>query len=175
MPEPTKYCPRCKVYKSFPGSFYRNKGVPSGYTNYCKECSKEISTLARQTPKGQEYIKAYYQREEVKQSQARNAKKRIAAKIAYDKQYKQTPHGKELIKQSDKRRRSTPEGKLKDQARLAVRNEVRAGRMPHIKTLTCKCGVQAENYHHHNGYDRNHWLDVIPVCKKCHTTEHFGL
>lgn len=51
----------------------------------------------------------------------------------------------------------------------AVYRAVRAGKMPHASTLPCKeCGNPAREYHHHNGYAREHWLDVIPLCIPCH-------
>ena len=40
------------------------------------------------------------------------------------------------------------------------------------KTLQCSCGQQAKHYHHHKGYTKKHWLDVIPVCTKCHSIIH---
>jgi hypothetical protein len=175
MSEQTKYCNRCETYKPFPDGFYKNKSRADGHSNYCKECNRETSAIDRQKPGFNERIRVYRQREEVKQAiyDWRHSENIKSKKLAYDKQYKSTPQGKKVRQQIDQRRRATPEGKLKDQARLAVRNEVRAGRMPRVATLFCKCGAQAANYHHHNGYDREHWLDVIPICKKCHTQEHF--
>jgi hypothetical protein len=55
-------------------------------------------------------------------------------------------------------------------ARVAVSSAVLSKKLPPIKTQ--KCSVckkrQAQNYHHHLGYEKDHWLDVIPVCSKCH-------
>lgn len=30
------------------------------------------------------------------------------------------------------------------------------------------CPAQAKQYHHHNGYEPEHYLDVVPICIKCH-------
>jgi hypothetical protein len=61
------------------------------------------------------------------------------------------------------------EKKLRVQARNAVNKAVIAGILPRVTTLHCgKCGAQAESYHHHNGYDPAHRLDVVPLCNKCH-------
>lgn len=62
----------------------------------------------------------------------------------------------------------TPNRRIARQAQDAVNNAVKRGMMAPIKTRRCVyCGNQAKQYHHHNGYDRQHWLDVIPICK-CH-------
>jgi hypothetical protein len=46
---------------------------------------------------------------------------------------------------------------------------VRRGRMPLASTKQCSiCSGGATEYHHHNGYSREHRLDVVPVCRKCH-------
>lgn len=51
----------------------------------------------------------------------------------------------------------------------AVNHAVEAGRIPCIKTMTCcRCGAAADHYHHHLGYNRAHWLDVVPLCHNCH-------
>ena len=31
-----------------------------------------------------------------------------------------------------------------------------------------ECDEQAQDYHHWKGYDKEHQIDVIPLCKKCH-------
>jgi hypothetical protein len=54
-------------------------------------------------------------------------------------------------------------------ARAAVNQAVRRGKLPRVKTLQCvECGGQAEEYHHHISHKREHYLDVIPLCKTCH-------
>lgn len=60
-------------------------------------------------------------------------------------------------------------------ARAALRKAVLTGELPNIKTLVCvDCGAPAQEYHHHNGYEPEHWLDVIPLCHKCHRNRHRG-
>lgn len=68
---------------------------------------------------------------------------------------------------------SEEERKRHKGARAKVNDWVRDNRMAHPSTLKCtKCGRQAEQYHHHNGYAKENWLDVIPVCAKCHHEAH---
>ena len=54
-------------------------------------------------------------------------------------------------------------------AKNAVANAVRQNKIPCIKTRRCYfCFEQAQQYHHYKGYEPEFWLDVIPVCVKCH-------
>lgn len=53
-------------------------------------------------------------------------------------------------------------------ARNAVSNAIIAGKLSRPNIFQCPCGKQAEQYHHHLGYAPEHWLDVTPVCCKCH-------
>ncbi len=61
-------------------------------------------------------------------------------------------------------RRTNEEARLKDSARKAAKR--------YFGTATMKrcanCGKQAEQWHHHNGYEKDHWLDVTPLCIPCH-------
>lgn len=54
-------------------------------------------------------------------------------------------------------------------SRQVVNNAIVAGRLPRPDTLQCHyCRKQATQYHHCNGYAKEHWFDVVPVCAKCH-------
>ena len=53
-------------------------------------------------------------------------------------------------------------------ARSAISVAVRMGKMPPAKNLACRCGQPAQEYHHHLGYAKEHWLDVLPLCATCH-------
>ena len=54
-------------------------------------------------------------------------------------------------------------------ARWAVNHKIENGKLPRINTQYCaECGKQAIHYHHHNGYDPEHYLDVVPLCADCH-------
>lgn len=58
----------------------------------------------------------------------------------------------------------------KIKAQNAVRNATRYDKLPRPDTLQCHyCPAQAEQYHHHKGYAPEHWLDVVPACRNCHT------
>jgi hypothetical protein len=58
-------------------------------------------------------------------------------------------------------------------ARRAISNSIRDGKMFASRYFLCAyCQVPAEQYHHWHGYSTEHYLDVIPLCRKCHTAEH---
>ena len=62
-----------------------------------------------------------------------------------------------------------PEGR---KARDAVRGAILVGKIPRINTKQCYyCNLQAK-YYHHNSYEPEHQLDVIPVCIECHIKIH---
>jgi hypothetical protein len=64
------------------------------------------------------------------------------------------------------------QGRKTSAAHNAVHRAVRAGTMPVVTTLVCPCGKAATEYHHHLGYDREHRLHVVPLCKRCHKLGH---
>jgi hypothetical protein len=68
----------------------------------------------------------------------------------------------------NKARSKTPERLARD----AVNRAVRVGKLPRASAYACACGKAAREYHHHNGYARDHWLDVVAVCAKCHKEHH---
>lgn len=60
--------------------------------------------------------------------------------------------------------------KQKAAARFAVRDAVVAGKLvrPSICPNCKKIPTRPVQAHHHNGYDREHWLDVVWLCNACH-------
>jgi len=62
----------------------------------------------------------------------------------------------------------------KRKAISTVQIAIKDGRLLPVHTYTCtRCyQVPAKHYHHYLGYAPKHWLDVIPVCIKCHKKQH---
>lgn len=57
-------------------------------------------------------------------------------------------------------------------ASAEVAYAVQRGDLTHISKQTCLyCGEQAEHYHH-DSYDPENWLNVVPLCRKCHLEYH---
>jgi hypothetical protein len=47
--------------------------------------------------------------------------------------------------------------------------------LPRVRNLQCHyCGNRAHQYHHHRGYAPEHWLDVVPACRKCDRLQHLN-
>lgn len=62
---------------------------------------------------------------------------------------------------------------LQQQAHDAVAKAISAKKIPPAKNLNCaECDDSAKDYHHHNGYEKEHWLDVTPLCRSCHWGKH---
>lgn len=54
-------------------------------------------------------------------------------------------------------------------ARIAVATAVAGGRLAPALSRPCRdCGGPAREYDHYLGYDKEHWLDVEAVCRRCH-------
>lgn len=99
--------------------------------------------------------------------------------------YQQSPKGKAVNRKAQGKYRKTPKGKTANQAaqrRFCVRHPERrkaknaitcaitAGKLPRPDTLQCHyCPKPAQQYHHWHGYEKEHRLDVVPVCILCHS------
>jgi len=60
-------------------------------------------------------------------------------------------------------------------AHKAVAYATKVGKLRPVWTVVCEhCQeAQALHYHHHNGYDQKHKLDVIALCTECHGKAHW--
>ena len=64
--------------------------------------------------------------------------------------------------------------RVQTQAKNRLNAEIRLNGFPHISTRRCSvCGDTAAHYHHWS-YEEIHWLDVIPLCQRCHIGVHNG-
>lgn len=88
-------------------------------------------------------------------------------KLKYVKKYQQTEKRKITQKIVNKNFRIRHPERRK--AQNAVSNAIATGKLPRANTLLCHyCPKPAQQYHHWHGYEKEHWLDVIPICVKCH-------
>jgi hypothetical protein len=166
----TKVCTKCKVEKPL-SEFYKGKGYKYGRYAVCKKCLKD----------------KYHNDETFRQAKleyARNYRKKInqdpdlhKKKVNNERQrYKQRcldPEYREQLNQYQrdyrKRVKSKKAPKNVRKAHKAVEVAVRKGKLPKIDTQTCKqCDSVANHYHHYKGYDKKYWLDVVPLCARCH-------
>jgi NAD-dependent SIR2 family protein deacetylase len=88
-------------------------------------------------------------------------------------QYTKTAEGRQLQRERSRRNREKEGNRERQQVRGLLSDHIQQGLFPAASTKTCvKCGQPAVDYHHHNGYDRERWDDVIPVCRRCHRQIH---
>jgi hypothetical protein len=170
MPEPieTKRCSHCNT--NLPTSqFYKDRSRKDCLACYCKSCSNNKQTRYRynhsdkgkvamlryeHSAKGKAYRKVNHQSAKYKESH------RLAAKSAKYKESHRLAAKKDRICHT-----------LQNKARASVHFAIKMGQLPKAKDQQCSyCVEPAIEYHHHLGYEPQHWLDVVPVCKQCHTT-----
>ena len=146
-------CPNC-IHQGQPQpieNFSRNSGRADGRSGWCKSCMCSATTRWYATPSGKLSLKKH-----------KHTEKGIAAR----KRYEQSQHFRD--KRRD-RRQNDILYRQRLQARSAVNHAIRDGKLPEPESLFCiECNIAASQYHHHLGYDKEHWLDVVPMCMPCH-------
>jgi hypothetical protein len=68
-----------------------------------------------------------------------------------------------------RRYRENPENRLKALIRNRIHHALKRGRL--VKS-PCICGNREVEAHHHKGYDLEHALDVVWLCKRHHEVLH---
>ncbi len=135
---------RCPKCKQFKpiSEFHKDKRGKDGLQGYCKTCGKIAHRKYQKTEKG---------------------------KLAYRKansKYKKTDKGKA----NQKRYFLRHPNQVK--AQHTVNHAIEDGNLPRPNTQLCHyCPKPAQQYHHWS-YLPEHWLDVVPVCIKCHNSIH---
>jgi hypothetical protein len=167
-----KRCNKCGEKKPLT-DFYKNKSHADGLTKQCKPCCKANVRAYRKTEAGHaNKIKSHarYKSQphiKIREREQARERERTARLKSVREAWRKTESGKQS-------RRKTGEKMIalypeKRKARTAVTNAIAAGKLPRAKSQRCaKCDEPATGYHHHLGYEREHWLDVIPVCTWCH-------
>lgn len=137
-PPRSRTCTKCGETKPL-SEFYKQETCKYGRRPDCKECVRKRSRAYMRSPRGS----------------------------AQRAQYEQTDAYKEAKARAKRRHRRRHPQRLR--ARSAVWHAVANGDLPPASECDCvECDGPAEHYHHHNGYDREHQLDVVPVCRDCH-------
>lgn len=154
----TKKCVRCNQFKAF-SEFNKSSLRKDRLDCYCRVCSKIYGRQRRQTEKYKIYDKAY-------RKKYRSTKKGKEVIHKAMQKYRQSKKGKKYYPQYRQRYKSLWPEKI--QARTAVYNAVKTGKLPKVSTCKCSyCSEKAKFYHHYKGYKPEHWLDVIPMCRIC--------
>ena len=146
----TKRCPKCKQAKPV-SEFNKNRTTKDGLQYHCIDCRKIIGNCYNQSEKGRTTRRAYQRSDKYKVGHYRR-----------QKNFRKTPKAKTIRKRYE----TAYPNRVK--ARNAVMYGIQTRKLPQPDSLNCPCGKQAQEYHHHKGYAREHWLDVIPLCRSCH-------
>lgn len=191
-----KQCTKCKEWKPL-DAYQKNPSQKSGLQPRCRICRAEDSRRYISVPENKEKRDRYEQERkgdphhiEVKRKYEQTEKrKRYVKEYTHKAEVKQRKRLRlrelkeqgRLDKYIDRYKEKTGEAnrvyhrkfrqlhKDKKSAHEAVRRAIKRGVLLKANTLKCSsCPNQAQEYHHHNGYDKAHWLDVVPICKKCH-------
>lgn len=133
-------------------AFNRNRAQPDGLQNICRDCQRERG----QRPESR-----------VARAKARRTEHAKALEAERQRRYWATPKGKERsLRAVRKALKDHPE---RFAAREAVRRAVAKGALPPVRSQSCvHCRGAAQQYHHHRGYARAQWLEVLPICRLCH-------
>ena len=163
----TKVCSQCKAIKQV-SEFYKEPRNKSGLTSQCKVCHYKKCRQYLKTGRGHE-INAEAKRKYKKSQKGKEAEKRYRSTEKRKKvklRYNRSPKGRiAALKSAKFMNKKYPE---QVKARNAVNYAVRKGDIPAPNTLKCSCGKQSRDYHHHLGYEPEHFLDVVPICSLCH-------
>jgi hypothetical protein len=139
-----KTCTVCNQLKDI--SQFRFHKTRLHYESECKECVRTRQQTYRRSFHGKE----------VRRKNART--------------WKQTATGKAYtLRNAIQRQRAHPDIYS---ANKAVLYAVKTGKLPKVTTLQCAhCNDTALEYHHVS-YRREHRLNVIPLCRRCHCIIH---
>jgi hypothetical protein len=178
MNDLTKSCSSCGETKSV-DEFSKNAKNKDGLYTYCKKCASEKYRRWREANREDRlaYMREWHgdnrEREtEYKRERYRNDPDHRQRTLDAGRKYREK--NKDAVQERHYARRKAI-GFSNDQVRAQTRvsRAVRNGELPPVREQECaSCGQQAVHYHHHNGYDREYWLDVTPMCQPCHIKEH---
>lgn len=163
-----KQCGHCEEWKP-ETEFNKNRAKPDGLQGYCRKCQRASGRKYAASEKGRETRQTYLATPEGKEMRRKTQARynRSHKNKRCQRRYNRSEKGKAKTRRADRRMKAKYPARYK--ARKAVNHAVENGDLPAIATRHCaKCGDQAKEYHHHKGYSKEHWLDVIPVCYACH-------
>ena len=140
-----KVCSNCRQWRSLV-EYGSHRSVSDGLTCQCKTCRNAIQRMLGKRP---------------------DARQKNAAHM---RRYRQTSNGRIACRKAGNNGRIKRPNQMS--AGSAVAHAIVMGRLPRASSCQCAdCGIQAEQ-HHHESYEKEHWLDVIPLCRQCHAIRH---
>lgn len=155
-----KTCTKCGETKPLTEFYMIHSGIRAGrYHARCRKCQSVHE--ARYRAKNKERIREKDRR--YHQGNRQRAAERTRKWRDQNREKRREISSRYAAKHGDRRL-----------AHGAVNDAVRRGNFPPAWTMVCEyCQeAQAAHWHHHKGYDREVALDVVAVCKDCHTEAH---
>lgn len=143
--------------------FYCHSRSRDQLTPACKFCTN--ADQAKYRADNPEKVREIKRKSAEKNREKTNERSRD--KWHYDIEYREKHYARGL----DWKRRhpNYKREEIKYKASTTLSNAIRLGKFPPAKAFTCvECGLPARHYHHHLGYELEHWFDVTPLCTKCH-------
>jgi hypothetical protein len=156
----TKKCNRCGESKSTDEFRLRKSRQTFWRCTTCKACE-----LA--------YDRAYKEAHREEKSAYARVHSRTPAGRASQQRYRQSDDGKQYRREFQRaytlhRWHNCPEARLHMLARNSVGMALRSGKLRR-PTICQHCGGPGPiQSHHHRGYDRKYWRDVVWLCAECH-------
>ncbi len=171
-----KTCTVCNFEKHV-GCFSKQKLGKNGLKASCKQCEKQYQILNKDKITKQR-SKYYQDNKDRIIARTRSWYKNTAsARREYDKiRLQQTK--KDPVKLAKLRNRIRIGVRLSKQrhpdrtfARLSVSRAISSGKLTR-PSFCSECKIECKPDAHHDSYEREHWLDVRWLCRKCHMEHH---
>jgi hypothetical protein len=153
-----KICSRCGQKKPL-SEFNRRSSSPDGHRPECRDCQHKDYRRYYHEGGGRENAARYY------------FENKAQLQVRW-REYARTRRGKAAILRAARNRGYDP---VKAAAYRAVHRAIANGIL--TRPIECDlCGAPGPTEaHHHNGYEREHHLDVIFLCRECHDIADHGL
>jgi hypothetical protein len=167
--EATKFCHKCSTFKPL-DLFGKNRSTKDGRQTCCKSCQSIVNKNFRL--KNADRLEQYRSKFYSENAQHLAIKSRLRA-IEYRKKRNLDPVKKARL--AEQQRISARKHYLKFPAKIAARKAVIRAIELGLILRPVACSV-CENYGkveaHHDSYERERWLDVRWLCRKCHMEHH---
>lgn len=181
QPSALKTCSKCGEAKPLT-EYSVNRKAKDNLHTYCKACASDYMREWRENNRARrlEYMREWHA--ENREHESQYARERYQT----DEEHRQRVLGwqrewrannLESARQYERERGQKADWTTAQvRARTVVNRTVRRGLLPPAWSMVCDAcdEAQAAHWHHHNGYDKEHRLDVIPLCLDCHGVEHRG-
>lgn len=182
-----KRCSKCKQFKEL-SEFHKQSRSIDGLKSACKYCRNKSNKEYTMSEKGKAAKKKYYadNKENIlvyrKKYGIEHREKILKTRRKYyltengklsqsirTKKYLKTEKGKQTRKKIDAKMRILYPNRYK--ARKKLNYYIESGKLSRPTTCS-KCNIVCKPDAHHYSYEKEHWLDVIWLCKKCHVDLH---